>query len=115
MKLAPAVARSSIRLAPLYDVVTTSIYGVASAAAITKYDRTLALNMAKTKTYPKRRTLLEFGTQHCQVKRPGEVIVRIADAMTATLAEHGQRVDGGLLKLMREAWGAGWGLVATGN
>ena len=82
--------RSSVRLAPLYDVVTTSIYGMTSAAtAMTKYDRTLALNLAKTRVYPDRRTLIEFGEQHCLVKRPGEVLERIADAMSATLASMG--------------------------
>ena len=107
--------RSSIRLAPLYDVVTTSIYGMTPAAtAITKYDRTLALNLAKTRVYPDRRTLIEFGAQHCLVKRPGEVLERIADAMSATLAEHGGRVDAELLRSMREQWDAGvWAMTAV--
>jgi serine/threonine-protein kinase HipA len=101
-------------LAPLYDVVTTSIYGVTSAAtAITKYDRTLALNLAKTRVYPDRRTLVEFGIQHCLVKRPGEAIERIADAMTATLAKQGERVDAELLRSMREQWDTGmWAMTA---
>jgi serine/threonine-protein kinase HipA len=106
--------RSSVRLAPLYDVVTTSIYGMAPAAtAITKYDRTLALNLAKTRVYPDRRTLVEFGIQHCLVKRPGDALERIADAMTATLAKHGERVDAKLLTSMREQWDAGmWAMTA---
>jgi serine/threonine-protein kinase HipA len=109
-------ARSSVRLAPLYDVVTTSIYGVTPAAtAITKYDRTLALKLAKTRVYPDRRTLIGFGIQHCLVKRPGEVIERIADAMTATLAEQGERVDAVLLRSMREQWDAGMWAMAAGR
>jgi len=100
--------RTSIRLAPLYDVVTTSIYALSpSAAGITKYDRTLALNLAKSKQYPDRATLLEFGRSICQVARPERVLERIADAMTQTLCEERERVPGELLRLMSSEWDAG--------
>ena len=100
--------RTSIRLAPLYDVVTTSIYALSpSAAGITKYDRTLALNLAKSKQYPDRATLLDFGRAICQVARPERVLERIADAMTQTLREERERIPGELLGLMSSEWDAG--------
>ena len=106
-------APATIRLAPLYDVVTTSIYAVGSGrAAITKYDRTLALNLAKSKQYPDRSTLMEFGSIHCLVKRPAEIIERISDAMSATLDEYREHVDPGLWQSMRTEWDAGRASVA---
>ncbi len=87
-------AVDSIRLAPLYDVVTTSVYGSTSLrTGITKYDRTLALNLAKSKNYPDRATLLDFGARVCAVTHPERVLERIADAMTAALSEHQERID----------------------
>ena len=101
-------ALASIRLAPLYDVVTTSVYGSTSLrTGITKYDRTLALNLAKSKNYPDRATLLDFGTRVCGVPKPESVVERIADAMGATLEEHRDRIDSGLLAQMRAEWDAG--------
>jgi serine/threonine-protein kinase HipA len=105
-------AVDSIRLAPLYDVVTTSIYGSSSArTGITKYDRTLALNLSKSKSYPDRATLIDFGTRVCEVRRPQAVLERIADAMTAALSEHGKRIDEQLLAQMRTEWDAGTGVA----
>ena len=55
----------------LYDVVTTSLYGVTNPRThLTKYDRTLALNLHKSRNYPDRTTLLAFGRDHCGVARP---------------------------------------------
>jgi serine/threonine-protein kinase HipA len=107
-------APESIRLAPLYDVVTTSIYALGSGrSAITKYDRTLALNLSKSKQYPDRRTLMEFGSIHCQVKRPAEVIERISDAMAATLLEYRERVQPRLWQSLKVEWDAGRASVAA--
>jgi len=101
-------AVDSIRLAPLYDVVTTSIYGSTSMrTGITKYDRTLALNLAKSKSYPDRATLIEFGTGVCELKHPEKVLERIADAMSETLTELAQRIDQDLLAKMRAEWNLG--------
>jgi serine/threonine-protein kinase HipA len=106
-------AVDSIRLAPLYDVVTTSIYGSTSVrTGITKYDRTLALNLSKSKSYPDRTTLVDFGARVCDVIQPEKVLERIADAMMDTLSELGDRVDEQLLAQMRTEWNAGAG-VAT--
>jgi len=107
-------AVDSIRLAPLYDVVTTSIYGSTSMrTGITKYDRTLALNLAKSKSYPDRTTLIDFGARVCGVSQPDKVLERIADAMTATLKEYRERIDEQLLAQMRAEWETGASLATT--
>lgn len=99
-------ARGSIRLAPLYDVVTTSLYGVTNPrTAITKYDRTLALSLNKSKSYPDVDTLLEFGRQTCGVNRPIEVIERIAEALERTLKEYQGRIAEELWRGLSGEWG----------
>jgi serine/threonine-protein kinase HipA len=99
---------ASIRLAPLYDVVTTSIYGVSNQrSGITKYDRTLALKLAKSRNYPERQTVYEFAAQACEVSRPEQVIERLADAMSATLAEFSDHMEPKNLQEMRAEWDAG--------
>jgi hypothetical protein len=46
----------------LYDVVTTSIYDLSGGRThITKYDRTLALRLAKTRSYPSCKTKGQAG------------------------------------------------------
>lgn len=100
--------RASIRLAPLFDVVTTSIYAISeTAGGITKYDRTLALNLAKSKQYPDRATLLEFGRSVCQVRNPEPVIERIAGAMSDTLRDEKDRVPAALHGQMSREWDEG--------
>jgi serine/threonine-protein kinase HipA len=99
---------ASIRLAPLYDVVTTSIYDVSGGTThITKYDRTLALKLAKTRSYPSRKTLLEFGKTICQVMHPQRTIERCADAMSETLKAARERIEPSLLKTLGAAWDEG--------
>jgi serine/threonine-protein kinase HipA len=99
---------ASIRLAPLYDVVTTSIYDISGGTThITKYDKTLALNLAKTRSYPSRKTLLEFGKTICQVMHPQRTIERCADAMSETLKTARERIEPSLLKTLGAAWDEG--------
>jgi serine/threonine-protein kinase HipA len=99
---------ASIRLAPLYDVVTTSIYDVSGGMTqITKYDRTLALKLGKTRSYPNRKTLLEFGKTICQVMHPHRTIERCADAMSETLKTERDRIEPSLLKTLSAAWDEG--------
>ena len=99
---------ASIRLAPLYDVVTTSIYDLSGGMTqITKYDRTLALKLAKTRNYPNRKTLLEFGKTICQVMHPQQTIERCADAMSETLKTERDRVEPSFLKTLGAAWDEG--------
>ena len=98
----------SIRLAPLYDVVTTSIYGFTNpGTCITKYDRTLALNLRKSRSYPDREALLAFGREHCGVPRPEAVIERIADALSVTLTEQRERIPSTLWQQLNKEWHVG--------
>jgi serine/threonine-protein kinase HipA len=99
--------RQSVRLAPLYDVVTTSLYGVTNPRTyITKYDRTLALSLHKSKSYPNLPTLLDFARDHCGVTHPQEVIERIADSLSATLKENRSRIPEVLWQGLNIEWGA---------
>ncbi len=98
-------------LAPMFDVVTTSIYRYQQyAGGPDLEDRTLALKLfagrGQTKTYPTTQELLKFGREVCGVNRPEQVLQRIADAMTNTLqqAETDERIPGALLTDMRVVW-----------
>lgn len=98
--------RNSVRLAPLYDVVTTSLYGATNPRTyITKYDRTLALNLRRSRNYPDLAALLAFGREHCAVARPEEVIERIADALSETLKIYRARVPDELWRGLSVEWG----------
>ncbi|MES2149322.1 MAG: HipA domain-containing protein [Pseudomonadota bacterium] len=63
--------QSDVRLSPLFDVVNTTCY-------IPK--DVLAINLAKTKSWPCRKELVEFGKRICHVDRADDVIDSIADA-----------------------------------
>jgi len=84
-------------LAPIYDVVTTTIYPhYNQRTGETRVDRTMALKLfsgAKTRNYPSRDELLRFGKTVCMVSRPDQVIDRIATAMSATLVAHRSRLQ----------------------
>ena len=98
--------RQSIRLAPLYDVVTTSLYGTTHPRTyITKYDRTLALKLHKSRNYPDLPTLLAFGREHCSVAHPEKVIERIADALSVTLHKNRERIPESLWRGLSTEWG----------
>ena len=101
-------------LAPMFDVVTTSIY------RYTRYeggpeleDRTLALKLfrgkGQTRTYPTPDELLRFGREVCGVAQPTQVLARIGEAMIETLeaARQDSRIPPTLLAEMRSAWEAG--------
>ncbi len=59
------------RLSPLFDIVNTTGYLPKD---------TLAVNLAKTKSWPYRKDLIEFGKNVCRVDKASEVIDRIVDA-----------------------------------
>lgn len=101
-------------LAPMFDVVTTSIY------RYTRYqggpeleDRTLALKLFAgrhgSKTYPTTDELHDFGRRVCGVSQPAQVLERIAHAMQRTLreAKSDARVPVKLLQSMTTAWDEG--------
>lgn len=100
--------KESIRLAPLYDVVTTSIYGFTHPrTSITKYDRTLALNLRKSREYPNRDSLFAFGREHCGVHAPERVIDRIAEALSATLKDQREKIPAKLWDNLNKEWQVG--------
>lgn len=60
-----------VRLAPVYDVLDTSIYRVGTQGIFDAYDDTLALNLTNhgKKTYPSKNTLLDFAEKYCDLGR----------------------------------------------
>jgi serine/threonine-protein kinase HipA len=61
-----------VRLSPLYDIVNTTSYLEKDI---------LALKMAKTKSWPTRNTLMEFGRTHCKLDSPDLIIDQIVEAV----------------------------------
>jgi serine/threonine-protein kinase HipA len=81
-----------VGLAPMFDVVTTSIYTYRqSPGGPLLEDRTLALKLFsgkhQTKAYPTTEELVDFGRRICGVAQPTRVLARIAQAMTK---DHGR-------------------------
>jgi len=104
-----------IWLAPMFDVVTTSIYTYAQYPGGSELeDRTLALKLfagkRHTRAYPTKCELEEFGQRICGVNRPGQILDRIAQAMRSTInnAKGDSRVPKKLLAQMSAAWEAGY-------
>lgn len=103
----PAAATSPT-LAPLYDVVTTTVYGYRDyRSERTLVDRTLALKLNRAKHYPTRQELLKFGADVCHVRDPAQVIARIASAMSETLAAHRDQIDSTFLQQLTREWDGG--------
>ena len=99
------------RLAPLYDVVTTSVYPhVNLRTGETRYDRAMALKFfsgAKHRNYPSREDLLRFGETVCLVRKPAHAIDRIASAMSDAWHEHRNRLQGDFASTFAAEWDAG--------
>jgi serine/threonine-protein kinase HipA len=88
--------------------VTTSIDGFTHPRTfITKYDRTLALNLRKSRDYPDRDSLLAFGREHCGVHAPEQVIDRIAEALSATLKDQREKIPSKLWASLNTEWQVG--------
>jgi serine/threonine-protein kinase HipA len=103
----PAAAGSPT-LAPLYDVVTTTVYAYRDyRSERTLVDRTLALKLNKEKRYPTRQQLLKFGADVCHVRDPQQVIERIATAMSETTAANSERIDREFLRQLTSEWDGG--------
>ncbi|MBV4461551.1 type II toxin-antitoxin system HipA family toxin [Pseudomonas sp. COR58] len=101
-------APETVRLAPVFDVTTTTVYeNYNPKSGRSLIDRTLAIKMNKSKTYPDRQQLIEFGRKHCAVEKPALVIERIAEAMSEALAANRERVDRELFSGMEREWEAG--------
>lgn len=63
-----------VRLSPLYDVVNTTVYLPKDV---------LALKLKKTKSWPGREDLVEFGQTACLIDRPDQVIDQVVEAAHA--------------------------------
>ena len=101
-------------LAPMFDVVTTSIYKYTQSPGGPELeDRTLALKLFAgkhhTKAYPTTEELVDFGRRVCGVAQTSRVLQRIAHAMNKTMeeAKGDLRVPKGLRTQMNQAWYAG--------
>lgn len=102
-------------LAPMFDVVTTSIYKYTqSPGGPLLEDRTLALKLFsgkhRTKAYPTTEELVDFGRRICGVAQPAHVLERIAQAMHKTMeeAKGDSRVPQALWAQMSQAWALGY-------
>ena len=100
-----------IWLAPMFDVVTTSIYRYQRYGGGPELeDRTMALKLfsgkGQTRSYPDTAELLRFGRTVCGLERPGAVLEKIAQAMASVLddARNDVRVPVATLAAMRDAW-----------
>jgi len=67
-----------VQLSPLYDIVNTTSYLPKDV---------MALKLAKTKSWPYRNTLIEFGKQHCDIDNPESIIDSIIEAAHAYVPE----------------------------
>lgn len=95
-------------LAPLYDVVTTTVYPhINMRTGLSQTDRTMALKLNKDKSYPLLKDLLLFGADTCHVSKPHIIIDKIATAMTETLLEHREKIDPNFFDLISTEWDIG--------
>ena len=78
------------RLSPLFDVICTTVY--------LPRDQ-MALKLDKTKSWPDRKTLIQFGLKHCHVEKAASVLDRIMDAASQYKPEDS---DSGMWRQMRD-------------
>lgn len=94
-------------LAPVFDVVTTTIYPY-ERAGMQVTDRTMALRLLARggRRYPLPDELFSFGRERCGVSEPEREVERLADAMAETLksARKDDRIPRPLLKSMTAEW-----------
>ena len=100
-----------IRLAPMFDVVTTRIYRYQrSPGGPELEDHSMALRLwsgkaQRSKAYPLPEELRRFGRDVCGVRDPQAPLDRIAAAMADTLhAAADPRIPAGLLARLRPVW-----------
>ena len=108
----------AVRLAPMFDVVTTSIYKYQRFEGGPELeDHTMALKLfagAKgSKIYPYAKDLLDFGRRVCGVSDPAAVVQRIAQGMTQALEKcrEDHRIAAPLYAQMGAAWQSGLALA----
>jgi serine/threonine-protein kinase HipA len=95
-------------LAPLFDVVTTTLYPY-QRGAVSVVDRTMALRLENggERGYPMRAPLEAFGRDHCRLPEPGSRLEALREAMAETLeaARPDHRIPRRLLKALSAEWG----------
>ncbi len=101
--------RNVARLAPVYDVVTTTIYPYERSNGVRVTDRTMALKLRRgdnKRNYPLREELLAFGDEVCLVKNSAEIVDRIRDAMDEVVSNHlrDERMPAEMLDPLTEEW-----------
>jgi len=101
-------------LAPLFDVVTTSIYRYSRYEGGPELeDRTMALKLLRgrhqTKAYPTATELMDFGRRLCGVDKPKPILEAIAQGMSDSLRQtkNDERIPAALHSAMRQAWETG--------
>ena len=104
---------ASPRLAPLYDVVTTSAYDDVNVhTGAIETDRTMALKLNKSHSYPDRAALLAFGRNDCQVASPEKVIECIGQAMSEAWDASRHRLPADFARRLHDEWDGGRRAVA---
>ena len=107
---------TDIRLAPMFDVVTTAIYRYTRYAGGPELeDQTLALKLRsgrhQGRGYPTVDELLRFGREVCGVSQPAQVLQRLAQGMAQALAaaQRDERIPRNTLQAMAGLWQRGMG------
>jgi len=104
-------SNDDLRLAPMFDVVSTSIYKYQRYDGGPELeDHTMALKLfAGSKVYPSPSELLDFGRRVCSVSNPRAVVQRIAQGMAQTLStsRNDHRISANLHEQMSLAWEPG--------
>lgn len=102
-----------MRLSPMFDVVTTSIYKYQKHPGGPELeDNTMALKLRrgnKSKGYPTTDELCDFGSQVCGVSNPESILEKIADSMSQALghAKQDDRISSELIEKMSSSWDYG--------
>jgi serine/threonine-protein kinase HipA len=95
--------------APLFDLVTTTLYAYERADGERVTDRTMALKLrrgGRGRHYPRLAELLAFGREVCGVPEPGRVIEPLAEAARDTLrgARSDERIPATVLRGLEREW-----------
>ncbi len=99
----------SIRLSPVFDVVTTTIYSHMTYRSDSPViDHTLALKLGGTRTYPSYEQLLAFGRKACLVEKPAQWLERLTESALETLTAERERFAGHeAFARLEQVWQAG--------
>lgn len=104
------------RLAPIFDVVTTTLYAYERANGVRVTDRTMALKLRsgrdeRGREYPPPAELLKFGQEVCRVRAPRKRIDAILEAMADVLrhARTDDRIPRRTFNALEREWEASMG------